>query len=378
VPVEIIGLISTHVESEIHHYPDDAVVDPDYVARFARAHEHSDFDRILIGYSSASPDGTQVAAFAATQTDRISFLVAHRPGFVSPTVAARTFATLDQFTGGRVALHTITGAADAELARDGDHLTKPQRYRRSGEYLQVLKKAWTADEPFDFAGQFYNVERFFSAIKPFQQPRIPVYFGGSSSEAYEVGAAEADVFAFFAQPHDQMTEEFDKVRAAAQAAGRSSPPGFSVSFRPILGATEDLAWKRAHQILERAESQIRSGAVGAEWRKFDEGPRSEGARRQLHAAGRGDRHDRALWTPLAAATGAAGNSTALVGTPETVAEALLDYVDLGASTLLIRGYDPLDDAIDYGRELIPRVREGVARRDKSRGAPVAVSALTSW
>ena len=63
------------------------------------------------------------------------------------------------------------------------------------------------------------------------------------------------------------------------------------------------------------------------------------------------------------ATGALGNSTALVGTPETVAEALLDYVDLGVSTLLIRGYDPLDDAIDYGRELIPRVRAGVLERE---------------
>ena len=74
---------------------------------------------------------------------------------------------------------------------------------------------------------------------------------------------------------------------------------------------------------------------------------------------------RHAYTSLAAATGAGGNSTALVGTPETVAEALLDYVDLGATTLLIRGYDPYDDAIDYGRELIPLVREGVRRRDEA-------------
>ena len=89
-------------------------------------------------------------------------------------------------------------------------------------------------------------------------------------------------------------------------------------------------------------------------------PQNVGSQRLLAAAAKGERHDRALWTPLAAATGRGGNSTALVGTPETVAQALLDYVDIGVTTILIRGYDPYDDAIDYGRYLLPLVREEVA------------------
>ncbi|MYU11371.1 LLM class flavin-dependent oxidoreductase, partial [Streptomyces sp. SID8361] len=88
----------------------------------------------------------------------------------------------------------------------------------------------------------------------------------------------------------------------------------------------------------------------------------------LAAAARGERHDRALWTATAAATGAAGNSTALVGTPETVAKALLDYVDIGVTTLLIRGYDPLDDAVGYGRELLPLVRQELAHRAGGGGS----------
>ncbi|MCU1657968.1 MAG: alkanesulfonate monooxygenase [Pseudonocardiales bacterium] len=368
MPVEIIGLISTQHQSEIHHSDGDPVIDPDYVARFARAHENSDFDRVLIGYSSGSPDGTQVAAYAAAHTERLTFLVAHRPGFVFPTVAARVFATLDQFTAGRVALHTISGAADAEQRRDGDYLSKADRYARSGEFLRIIKQAWTSDEPFGFDGRFYRFADFVSAVKPYQQPRIPIYFGGSSEEAYRIGAAEADVFAFFAQPLAQTAEEFERVRAAATAAGRAEPPRFSVSFRPILGDTEELAWKRAHDILDRTNERISAGAVSKEWRRVAGATPSVGSQRQLEAAARGERHDRALWTTLAAATGAGGNSTALVGTPETVAEALLDYVDLGASTLLIRGYDPYDDAIDYGRELIPRVRAGVAERERSVAA----------
>ncbi|MBX6768180.1 MAG: LLM class flavin-dependent oxidoreductase, partial [Actinomadura rubrobrunea] len=87
--------------------------------------------------------------------------------------------------------------------------------------------------------------------------------------------------------------------------------------------------------------------------------------RLLAAAEKGERHDRALWTATAKATGAAGNSTALVGSPETVAQALLDYVDIGVTTLLIRGYDPLEDAVDYGRRLLPLVRAELERRGEA-------------
>ena len=76
-------------------------------------------------------------------------------------------------------------------------------------------------------------------------------------------------------------------------------------------------------------------------------------------------HDKRLWTPIAAAMGGGGNTTAMVGTPEQVAESLLDYYDIGCTTMLIRGFDPLNDAIDYGRELIPLVRAEVARRDRA-------------
>jgi alkanesulfonate monooxygenase SsuD/methylene tetrahydromethanopterin reductase-like flavin-dependent oxidoreductase (luciferase family) len=75
MPVEFIGMIGTKDESEIR-LSAGPVIDPDYVRRFARAHEDAGFDRVLIGYSSTRPDGTQVAAYAAGQTERLSFLVA--------------------------------------------------------------------------------------------------------------------------------------------------------------------------------------------------------------------------------------------------------------------------------------------------------------
>jgi alkanesulfonate monooxygenase len=364
MPVEFIGMIGTRDQSETRPAR-GPVIDRDYLRRFARAHEDAGFDRVLIGYSSSQPDGLQVAAYAAAQTERLSYLIAHRPGFVAPSVAARAFATLDTLAGGRIAVHVITGGSDGEQRRDGDYLAKDERYDRTDEYLDVLKLAWTTEGPFSYSGRYYQVEDSHSDVRSPQSPRIPLYFGGSSQAAYRVGSKHA---ALWGEPLAETAQQIASVAAAAKAAGRDEPPRVSVSFRPILGATEELAWERAHRILDVTQAQY--AANQAQWRRpvfalgGTDSPENVGSQRLLAAAASGELHDRALWTPLAAATGAAGNSTALVGTPETVAAALLDYVDIGVTTLLIRGYDPYDDAVEYGRLLLPLVRAEVARRDR--------------
>jgi len=376
MPVEFIGMIGTKNESEIR-LTAGPVIDPDYVKRFARAHEDAGFDRVLIGYSSTRPDGTQVAAYAAAHTERLSFLVAHRPGFVAPTLAARTFATLDTFTGGRIAVHIITGGSDAEQRRDGDHLSKDERYDRTDEYLDILKQAWTSQKPFSYQGSHYQVEDFYSEVKSPQQPRIRLYFGGSSAAAYRVGGKHADTYALWGEPLAETKQQIDSVNEAARNTGRTDLPGISVSFRPILGPTEELAWERAHRILEATKENVaafRARWGAKSWGLGGDQPENVGSQRLLAAVAKGEVHDRALWTPLAAATGAGGNSTALVGTPETVAQAILDYIDIGVTTILIRGYDPYDDAIDYGRSLLPLVREEVARRDAEQAAAANAAA----
>src|SRR6202166_485809 len=153
MPIEFIGMIRTCDQSEIRRSR-GPVVDRDYVRRFARAHEDAGFDRVLIGYASSQPDGTQVAAYAAAHSERLGFLVAHRPGFVAPTLAARQFTTLDQFSDGRIGVHIITGGHDAEQRRDGDYLSKDERYARTDEYLDILKQAWTSQQPFSYHGTY--------------------------------------------------------------------------------------------------------------------------------------------------------------------------------------------------------------------------------
>ncbi|MCA9878260.1 MAG: LLM class flavin-dependent oxidoreductase, partial [Thermomicrobiales bacterium] len=215
---------------------------------------------------------------------------------------------------------------------------------------------WSSDTPFDYDGEFYKVRNAFSDSKPLQRPTIPIYFGGASSAAVPVGAKHADVYMLWGEPLAAVKERIAAVKAATPA-GRA--PEFSVSLRPIIGKTEAEAWQKARDYLNRIVSSQGSGYLPGVTTR----PGAHGSQRLLDFAAEKEIHDKRLWTPIAAATGAGGNTTALVGTPEQVAESLLDYYDIGVSNILIRGFRPLEDAIDYGREIIPLVRAEVARRD---------------
>jgi alkanesulfonate monooxygenase len=356
---EFIGMIQPRLQSETHPPDSSVVLDKGYLSAFAQAHEAGGFDRVLIGYYADAPDGMLLAGFIAQQTERLGLLLAHRPGFVAPTVAARALATLDQLSDGRLAVHIISGGDDADQRRDGDTLGKDERYARTDEYVRILKEIWTAPGPISHEGAFYRFENAATAVRTVQQPRIPIYFGGASPAAIDVSARHADVFALWGETQAQVRELTGRVRAAAAAQGRDMR--FSLSFRPILGDTEAAAWARAERILETTK---RVG--GQAWLGPAKGaPANEGSRRLLEAAAQGDRLDKCLWTGVAAATGARGNTTALVGTPAQVADTLLDYWRLGVSTFLIRGFDPLEDAIDYGERLLPLTRELIARETTS-------------
>jgi alkanesulfonate monooxygenase len=352
MPVEMIGWIAPRVSSEIIPAEGPAF-DAATVAETARIHERAGFDRVLIGYFSDAPDGFLVGAQAAFVTERLGFLLAHRPGFVAPPVAARKLATLDQLSAGRLAIHIISGGSDADQAKDGDWTNAATRYRRSAEYIRLLRRCWTEPQPFDHDGEFYKTRGTYAEIRCRQEPHIPVYGGGGSNAAIAALAPELDVYMLWGEPLKETGAFMDRVRTAAARHGRNLT--FSLSTRPILGRTEGEAWDRARDILDRI--LVRRGAAQPAQRQ------NVGSKRLLAAAAEAELHDTCLWTPLAAATGAQGNSTALVGTPDTVARAMLEYYKLGATSLLIRGYDPRPDAVQYGEELIPRLRELVSAHD---------------
>jgi alkanesulfonate monooxygenase len=365
MPVEFLGIGGTNDGSETTPRSGGSF-DKEYAVKLARAHAEYGWDRVLYAYGSGSPDPAQAAAYVASRVPDIQILLAHRANVSYPTYAVKTFATLDQISDGRLTVHFITGGNDHEQQREGDYLTKDERYARTREYIQIVKRGWTSREPFDHEGRFYRFADFVADIFPVQQPRPRVSFGGSSDAAYAAGGAEADIYCLWGEPLAPTAEQIQRVKAAALDAGRTDTPKIQVAFRPIIAPTEELAWDKAHRTVEAIKARRASGQGLLRRLPAGSGPENTGSQRLLAVAAQGERFDRALWTPTAAATGGAGNSNALVGTPETVAQALLDYYDLGVEILSARGYDTLGDAIDFGRYVIPLVREEVAKRDRER------------
>src|SRR6266481_5827155 len=200
MPVRIVGMIGvTPPSNDTTLHVIEGGLSPSYLAQFARAHDDADFDLALVGHTSSSAEGFLVALYAAGHTNRLGYLVAHRPGFVAPTLMARKIATFDHLTGGRLAVHIITGKTDEEQQGDGDFSPKAERYRRAAEYLELMKLAWASTKPFDF--------------------------GGASPGALEMGARLCDVYAIYAEPLASTRERMAAFRA--QAFGRTV--GFNVS-----------------------------------------------------------------------------------------------------------------------------------------------------
>lgn len=364
MPIEFLGMGATNDGSETNRRSGGSF-DPEFTIALARAHEENGWDRVLTAYGAGSPDPAQAAAWIAMHTQTLQVLVAHRPNLSIPTFAAKTFATIDHMSNGRLLVHFITGGSDHEQQREGDVLGHDERYDRTREYIQIVKMVWTTHEPFDHEGAHYRFADFVSDIFPVQQPHPPISFGGSSDAAYAVGAEVADIYCLWGEPLADTAEQIARVTTECGAIGRP-PPKIQVAFRPILASTEEQAWERAREIVAKIESRR---APKNPWiRRSRGGPENTGSKRLLDIAARGERFDRALFTATARATGAMGNSNALVGTPETVAAALIDYVRLGVDILSARGYDTLQDTIDFGRHVIPLVRAEVAKLDRERAA----------
>ena len=284
-------------------------------------------------------------------------MLAHRPGFTAPTLAARQIATLDQFSRGRLAVHFISGGSDSEQQRDGDFLDHDARYARTDEYLGILRRIWTEAQPFDHDGAHYRFKQGFgseavpaAACADLFRRRIG---SGARSGRQARGRLRAGANrSTGARPDHARARRSREAwpRASPCRSARSSPrpktkPGRAriASSTKRAGCAKRPARRRRPAAERRRAPPARRG-------------RTRLARRQAVTVDRDrEAHRRTL------------DSTALVGTPEQVADALLDYYDLGVTTFLIRGFDPLEDAIDYGRELIPRVRSAVAARDAARG-----------
>lgn len=358
MPVEINGLIHHNSGTELQPVPSSRY-EMNAIHAQARLHDEGGYDRVLIANAATMPDNVSVAGYVGAVTERLGVMLAHRPGFIAPTMAARVLATLDHLLDGRLAVHVITGASDIEMQADGDFMAKEERYARSAEYIEILRAIWSSDAPIDHEGRFFRFNRGFSDIKPVQADGVPIYFGGMSPAALDVAGRHADTFATLSDTVAGMKEVIDKVRPIAAAQKRD--PNYLMSIRVVLGDSEADAWARADRVREQvaaAMPNLPGNTLAA--------AAAAGFQRTAELAGRGDRLEKCFWNGINQLRGGQSNSGTLVGDPDQIVDALMDYYDVGVNAFIIRGFDPMEDIARIGREILPALRQRVAERDAER------------
>lgn len=323
-------------------------VDLPYLRQIAQAADALGFSGVLLPTGRSCEDAWIVAAAMVPVTERLRFLVAVRPGIISPTASARMTSTLDRLSGGRVLLNVVTGGDPAESEGDGVFLGHDERYAATTEFLAIYRRV-LGGETVEHSGEHLRVRGARLLYPPVQRPHPPLYLGGSSPAAHEVAARDADVYLTWGEPPDAVAAKIADVRARAAKHGRTLRFGLRVHV--IVRETRQAAWDAAAELIRHLDD----AAIAAAQKAFSNF-QSEGQRRM--AALHGGRRDQLevspdLWAGVGLVRGGAG--TALVGDPETVARRMLEYAELGIDTFILSGYPHLEEAYRVHELLFPRL-----------------------
>jgi alkanesulfonate monooxygenase len=324
----------------------------DYLADVARTADRLGFEGVLTPTGTWCEDAWLVTSALIRETRRLKFLVAFRPGVTSPTLAAQMAATFQRISEGRLLLNVVTGGEPSEQRRFGYHLGHAERYRRTDEFLSVVRGAWTR-APFDFDGEHYQVQG--AQVRGEVEPLPTIYFGGSSGPAGPVAARHADVYLTWGEPPEQVAEKIGWVRGLARTQGRDIR--FGLRVHTLSRDTSEQAWRLADRLLrdldprEIAKAQevlAGSESVGQQRMRALHGGRSSfTSAHDLEIAPN-------LWSGVGLVRGGAG--TALVGSHEEVADRLEEYHRLGIDEFILSGYPHVEEAYWFAEGVMPLLR----------------------
>jgi alkanesulfonate monooxygenase len=336
------------------HSDRDASID--YLANIVRSAESFGFTGALIPTGAWCEDAFVTAALLARETTSLAFLVAFRPGLVSPTLSAQMAATFARHAPGRILLNVVVGGEAHEQRSFGDYLDKDARYERCDEFLDVVRRLW-AGETVTKDGKYISVDEAALALPP--NPIPPLYFGGSSAAAGPVAARHSDVYLTWGEPPEAVQQKIEWIRKLAADEGRTVR--FGIRLHTISRDSADEAWDQAGRLLAALDEET--------VRKTQEGlarSQSEGQKRMLalHEANRanGTWNDARsleiapnLWSGVGLVRGGAG--TALVGSHTEVADRIAEYAEIGIDEFIFSGYPHLEELYWFGEGVVPILRE---------------------
>ncbi len=242
-----------------------------YLKQVAQAADSLGYHGVLIPTGRSCEDSWVIASALVPLTERLRYLVAIRPGIISPTVSARMAATLDRLSNGRLLINVVTGGDPDENRGDGSFLDHSERYEVSDEFLQIWRRVLQG-ESVDFEGKHLRVQNAKALYPPVQKPYPPLYFGGSSDAAHDLAAEQVDVYLTWGEPPAAVAEKLADVRERAARHGRTVK--FGIRLHVIVRETEEDAWKAADKLIEHISDETIAAAQKS-FSRFD----SEGQRR---------------------------------------------------------------------------------------------------
>jgi alkanesulfonate monooxygenase len=319
-----------------------------YLGSVARAAEDMGFDAALTPAGAWCEDAWLSTAMLSQVSERLRFLVAFRPGLVSPFLAAQMAGTFQNMSGGRLLLNVVTGGESHEQRMFGDFADKEARYARCEEFLEIVTRLWRG-ETVDFEGEHLQVEA--ASLSQIPDPLPAIYFGGSSPAAGRVAARHADVYLTWGEPPAAVAEKVEWIRGLAAEQGREIR--FGIRMHTITRDTSQEAWAEADRLLAGIDPEtvraVQEGLKASE---------SEGQRRMLELNG-GSKDDLEIhpnvWAGVGLVRGGAG--TALVGSHEEVADRIEEYHGVGIDEFVLSAYPHLEGAYWFGEGVLPILAE---------------------
>ena len=319
-----------------------------YIQQVAQAADTLGYYGVLIPTGRACEDSWVVASALAPLTRQLRFLIAARPGFLSPTVVARMTATLDRISDGRVLINVVAGGDPQENAGDGLFLAHNDRYDLTREFLTVYK-GLLAGETVNFKGRHIQVADGRLSQLPVQTGGPPLYFGGSSDAGISVAANAIDTYLTWGEPPGDVAAKLDHVRAVAAKSGRKM--NFGIRLHVIVRETSEAAWAAAEKLIAQVDDETIEETQRVLSRLDSVGQKRMSA---LHG-GRRDKLEVSpnLWAGVGLVRGGAG--TALVGDPDIVSQRIREYQSLGISTFVLSGYPHLEEAYRFAELVFPKI-----------------------
>lgn len=335
------------VEQALEHSP-AARPDMDGWLRFARTAEQAGIESVLISFSRHEPDPVLVSCALGQSTEKLRFIVAYRSGLMKPTAFVQQINTLSSLVDGRVALNLVAGSSRAEQHAYGDFLEHDERYARAEEFLEVCHAFWRdPSSKVDFDGTYYRVEQgqFPTPFVTTHRANPEVYVSGHSKQAEHLALSQGSCWL----RGGDTSEKLESVVARTRARGVEVGLRLCVLCRPTR-----------QEAVDTAEALVPHCEIGM-WGEGRES-RDDSTMYRQSAALTDDWISRSLWTGLVPLCGPVW--TTLLGTPEEIADALLEYKRIGVSQFIMSGWPEIEEVNRFGREVLPLVREGEQRLKK--------------